>query len=239
MKNKLAWVSVTFVVFALASAVRADDAPPSTAAQIRKMDKGPDSIDVSNYPPEQQENYKVFASKCSQCHTLARAINSPYVSREEWSAYVAKMSQKKGSGLRGDSARVEKLRRDIISFLAYDSSVRKKDIAGPRTIDVSNYPPEQQANYLVFAAKCSKCHSLARPINAQYALPEEWTAYVDKMAKKKGSGLMGDSAEMKKTREQILSFLIYDSSVRKKALIERKTAAKAAGGGGGAASGAR
>lgn len=93
---------------------------------------------------------------------------------------------------------------------------------GPDTIDVSKYPKDQQDNYKVFAEKCSKCHTLARPINSQYALPEEWTAYVDKMRHKKRSGIDDDA------QKTITSFLIYDSSVRKTELIAQKKKAKAA-----------
>lgn len=94
---------------------------------------------------------------------------------------------------------------------------------GTDTINVSQYPKEQQENYKVFAEKCSKCHTLARPINSNYALPEEWTAYVDKMRHKKRSGIDDDA------QKAITSFLIYDSSVRKKDLIEQKLKEKADG----------
>ena len=93
---------------------------------------------------------------------------------------------------------------------------------GVDTIDVSKYPKEQQENYKVFAEKCSKCHTLARPINSDYALPEEWTAYVDKMRHKKRSGIDDDA------QKTVTAFLIYDSSVRKKDLIAQKLKAKAA-----------
>ena len=92
---------------------------------------------------------------------------------------------------------------------------------GIDTIDVTKYPKEQQENYKVFAEKCSKCHTLARPINSNYALPEEWTAYVDKMRHKKRSGIDDDA------QKTVTAFLIYDSSVRKKDLIAQKLKAKA------------
>jgi hypothetical protein len=85
-------------------------------------DGGPDSIDVSGYPKEQQANYKVFVRKCSRCHTLARAINAPLALPEEWEAYVRKMQKKRRSGVDAKSA------GSVISFLQYDSSVRKKDL---------------------------------------------------------------------------------------------------------------
>jgi len=95
---------------------------------------------------------------------------------------------------------------------------------GPDTIDVSKYPKAQQDEYKVFSEKCSKCHTLARPINSDYALPEEWTAYVDKMRHKKRSGIDDD------VQKAVTDFLIYDSTVRKKDLIAKKLKDKAAAG---------
>lgn len=118
---------VTLVASALgwagAPAVRAQDEPPaSTPEQLDVIDKGTDTIDVSKYPKEQQENYKVFSEKCSKCHTIARPINSSYALPEEWTAYVNKMRHKKRSGIDEES------QKTITSFLIYDSSVRKKDL---------------------------------------------------------------------------------------------------------------
>ena len=83
-------------------------------------------------------------------------------------------------------------------------------------IDVSQYPKEQRKSYSVFSEKCSKCHTLARPINSDYALPSEWAPCVEKMRKKKHSGINADAQKI------ITDFLIYDSSVRKKDLIAQK-----------------
>ena len=80
---------------------------------------------------------------------------------------------------------------------------------GPNFIDVSVYPPEMQENYKRFEKKCSRCHTLARPINSEFA-GEEWRKYVYKMMRKPGSGLTP------KTAEPIIQFLIYDSEVRTK-----------------------
>ncbi|MBI3582944.1 MAG: photosystem P840 reaction-center cytochrome c-551 [Nitrospinae bacterium] len=85
-------------------------------------DKGSDKIDVSKYPRVMQEAYKVFASKCSKCHTLARPINSPYAIPEEWERYIKMMMRKPGSGIDPKSAKT------IYEFLKYDSQVRKKGL---------------------------------------------------------------------------------------------------------------
>jgi len=89
---------------------------------------------------------------------------------------------------------------------------------GPKTIDVSSYPEEMQENYEIFASRCSKCHTLSRPINSDYALPDEWSRYVKRMMRKPGSGITP------KEGKKIYEFLAYDSSVRKKELVEKKKA---------------
>ena len=80
---------------------------------------------------------------------------------------------------------------------------------GPNFIDVTAYPPKMQEAYELFARKCSRCHTVARPINSTFT-SEEWRKYVYKMMKKPGSGLT------QKTTEQIIEFLVYDSKHRVK-----------------------
>ncbi len=88
---------------------------------------------------------------------------------------------------------------------------------GPSKIDVSKYPDEMKANYKVFTGRCGgKCHSPARAINSSFALPEEWERYVKRMMRKPGSGVAPEDGK------KIFEFLKYDSSVRKKDLIEKK-----------------
>jgi cytochrome c5 len=87
---------------------------------------------------------------------------------------------------------------------------------GPATIDISKYPEGIKDDYEVFSQKCSQCHRLSRPINSDYALPDEWSRYVKRMMHKPGSGI--GAGEGKK----IYDFLTYDSSVRKKAMVDEK-----------------
>jgi len=89
---------------------------------------------------------------------------------------------------------------------------------GPATIDVSKYPDGIKENYEVFSTKCTQCHKLSRPINSDYALPEEWSRYIKRMMHKPGSGIgAGDG-------KKIFDFLVYDSSIRKKAMVDEKLA---------------
>ena len=89
---------------------------------------------------------------------------------------------------------------------------------GPATINVSRYPSTIQADYEVFTQKCSQCHKLSRPINSDYALPSEWSRYVHRMMSRPGSGIDASSGK------KIYEFLVYDSSVRKKAMVDAKLA---------------
>jgi hypothetical protein len=88
---------------------------------------------------------------------------------------------------------------------------------GPSSIDVSNYPQKIQDIYTdIFSQKCMQCHRLSRPINSDFVLPSEWENYVKLMSHKPGSNITNGDAR------KIVDFLIYDSSVRKKALLEDK-----------------
>lgn len=82
------------------------------------QDKGPSTINVSSYPPEQQKAYKLFVNKCSKCHTIARPINTT-MTKPEWERYVKRMMHKPSSGIS------DKQGKDIFEFLAYDQQMRK------------------------------------------------------------------------------------------------------------------
>src|SRR5512140_3606299 len=89
---------------------------------------------------------------------------------------------------------------------------------GPATIDVSKYPDAIKENYEVFSTKCTQCHKLSRPINSDYALPDEWSRYIKRMMHKPGSGISAGDGK------KIYDFLVYDSSIRKKAMVDEKLA---------------
>jgi len=82
------------------------------------QDKGPSKIDVSSYPPAQQKAYKLFRSKCSKCHTIARPINT-MMTTKGWEMYVKRMMHKPNSGISNSQG------KEIFEFLSYDQKVRK------------------------------------------------------------------------------------------------------------------
>jgi len=99
-----------------------------------------------------------------------------------------------------------------------DPRILKYD-KGPSKIDVSKYPPDIQKKYAVFTKKCSSCHTIARPINCDYVLEEEWDRYIHRMMRKAGPSLISPD-----DGKQIFEFLVYDSKTRKKAMYDKKSA---------------
>jgi cytochrome c5 len=82
------------------------------------QDKGPDKVNVSSYPADQQKNYKTFSDKCAKCHTIARPINTS-MTKAEWERYVKRMMHKPNSGINDSQGKA------IYEFLAYDQENRK------------------------------------------------------------------------------------------------------------------
>jgi|GEM_PF-2106879 len=109
----------------LPAAIYAEGNPSALEKEIEAArnpmawDLGPETVDVSNYPPPIQEAHKVFAVKCGRCHGLARPLNTPFATAEEWNTYVNKMMRKPGSGITPNEG------KQIFDFLVYDSKVRK------------------------------------------------------------------------------------------------------------------
>ena len=84
---------------------------------------------------------------------------------------------------------------------------------GPKEIDVSGYPKDKQASYLVFKKTCSQCHTLARPINAPVASAKDWQRYILRMYERTKS--RPGKVITKDDEKAVLDFLTYDSNVRK------------------------
>ena len=121
--------AITHLVFLLtftwaSSSLAGDKGTTEDTSQTRfkEIEKGPKTIDVSKYPKEMQENYKIFTKTCSKCHGLARPINSSYALPDEWERYIKRMKRKPGSGISSGDAKA------IYEFLVYNSQVRKKEL---------------------------------------------------------------------------------------------------------------
>jgi hypothetical protein len=73
-------------------------------------------------------------------------------------------------------------------------------------LDVATLPPAIQADYLVFADRCSKCHALSRPLGSGIVDDAFWVRYVEKMRRQPASGIAPEDAP------PILRFLHYYST---------------------------
>ena len=95
-----------------------------------------------------------------------------------------------------------------LGLLAQTSNIVLPQDKGPDKIDVSAYPAPLQAAYKLFTAKCSKCHTIARPINTMMKR-DEWERYVKRMMHKPNSGISDNQGK------EIFEFLLYDQTNRK------------------------
>ena len=85
------------------------------------------------------------------------------------------------------------------------------------TLDTSQYPPDIRDAYKVFAVRCSRCHTLARPLNARINDPQQWVRYVQRMRLNPSSGINAKNGEI------ILRFLLYYMHQRQKERGEQQT----------------
>ena len=85
-------------------------------------------------------------------------------------------------------------------------------------LDPSKVPDELKSDYQRFATRCSKCHSLARPLSAGIKDDDHWENYVNRMRRQPGSGITFDD------QAHILRFLKWYA-----AELRRRDAEKAAG----------
>lgn len=82
-------------------------------------------------------------------------------------------------------------------------------------LDPSKLPENIRADYRLFAHKCSKCHSLARPLTANITDDEQWVLYVNRMRRQPGSGISRED------QEGILRFLrYYAGELRRKEAVK-------------------
>lgn len=72
---------------------------------------------------------------------------------------------------------------------------------GPEVVNA--YPPKIQKAYETFSIKCSRCHTLSRPLNAAIYEYGHWENYVNRMRHHAGSGISPADAQ------EVLIFLRY------------------------------
>jgi len=94
--------------------------------------------------------------------------------------------------------------------------------SGREGLDIAQLPEVVRPDYQLFARRCSKCHSLARPLGSGITDDEVWIAYVNRMRRQPGSGISPQDAA------PILRFLHYYSSEQRRLKREHEEASGAA-----------
>jgi hypothetical protein len=77
-------------------------------------------------------------------------------------------------------------------------------------LDATALPPEVRVDYALFAQRCSKCHSLARPLTSGIDEDAYWIDYVARMRRQPASGISEEDTV------GILRFLHYFSMEEKR-----------------------
>ena len=77
-------------------------------------------------------------------------------------------------------------------------------------IDVAELPESVRGDYELFAVRCSKCHSLARPLESGITDDAFWKEYVERMRRQPSSGI-SPADEVR-----ILRFLHYYSAEKRR-----------------------
>ncbi len=97
-----------------------------------------------------------------------------------------------------------------MAIAAYFSAIACGPVHGSDEVDTAKLPEDLRGDYAVFAQRCSKCHSLARPLTSGIDDDEYWRRYVEKMRRQPSSGISPDD------EAPILRFLHYFSEEQKK-----------------------
>lgn len=127
-------VFILLALAALARAIVAQDKEEPLDPRILAYDKGPAKIDVSKYPEDMKAGYKLFSTKCSKCHTPARAINCEFALEDEWERYIKRMMRKAGTFIGPEEG------KRIFEFVVYDSKIRKKALYDKKLKEAATKP---------------------------------------------------------------------------------------------------
>jgi hypothetical protein len=75
------------------------------------------------------------------------------------------------------------------------------------SVDPSTLPEDLREPYALFEVRCSKCHTIARPLNAPVRDATHWELYITRMRRQPGSGINREDAR------EIMRFLVYYTTV--------------------------
>jgi len=109
-------------------------------------------IDASGYPSEIQKDYRVFRTKCNECHGLDTSLK-PSLPPAQWTLEVKRMQSMASSQFNDKQAKA------ILDFLIYDESHRKSQLKLTASSATSHSSSPGRQFYA--AQSCDTCHSIA------------------------------------------------------------------------------
>lgn len=116
------------------------------------------TVDVSTYPADIQQGYRVFSDKCSECHDVSASLK---ISRSSagWAAEVRRMQDMASSHMNDREADA------IVRFLVYYDTHKP----APQTA-ASGAGAPTSGKELFESLSCSACHSIAGQGNTSFPL---------------------------------------------------------------------
>jgi hypothetical protein len=117
----------------------------------------------------------------------------------------------------GSRAKAWSLQRSVVvaASLVVAATVFACGAARGEGLDPRSLPEAIRPDYALFAQRCSKCHSLARPLQSGIDDDEFWARYVARMRQQPGSGISADDSGV------ILRFLHYFAAEQRRHKAER------------------
>jgi hypothetical protein len=115
-------------------------AAASCSADQGRMRASGEGIDPTSLPAEVRPDYRVYAHRCSKCHSLARSLQSGIQDDAYWVLYVQRMKRQPGSGI-SDADEVV-----ILRFLSFYSAELRRAKGASDNADTAPAPaPVDQA----------------------------------------------------------------------------------------------
>ena len=70
-------------------------------------------------------------------------------------------------------------------------------------LDPNAVPPAMRADYELFTDRCSRCHSISRPLSARVRDQAHWVNYVERMRRQPGAMITAEEGQ------RIVGFLVW------------------------------
>ena len=109
-------------------------------------------IDSSGFPANVQKGYRLFQTKCNECHGLDTSLK-PSFAPAVWTAEVKRMQAMASSQFNDRQAKA------ILDFLNYDESHRKAHLKS--TVSLAAPDSASPGRQFYATQSCDTCHSIA------------------------------------------------------------------------------